>query len=350
MRARAIRRGAEPRSDAATVTGAVRPSVAALVFLRGRDADGRLRELVAERAQVRPVLGALAAALLGRARLRAAGLSLPGRLEPRAPRGGRAGRARVGAGVAGSRGAAVAAGSRACGRGLLERGAPDRGRRHPGERGRLPRDGARAHAAGGEGAAAGGGFSRREPGARTARGAGCRARGLLASRGDEVGGGAGAGASHGRRGAGRLAGAASRSALGGWRLRGARAAYSVARARAGAARSPGGSSRGATAMLRAHFEAGTDCAWHGGAAQRRRGVERDGSHPRFRCVHGSANLQSHTLPLGVRAGRGSEPTTLCAYHHHRGVHAGSLAIRGRAPDALVYRLGVGRFRSGDVMD
>jgi len=64
MRARAIRRGVKPRSDAATPAG--RSSVATLVFLRGRDADGRLRELVAERTQVRPVLGSLAAALLGR--------------------------------------------------------------------------------------------------------------------------------------------------------------------------------------------------------------------------------------------------------------------------------------------
>jgi len=66
MRARAIRRGAEPRSDVAATATARRPSVAALVFLRGRDADGRLRELVAESAQARPVLGALAAALLSR--------------------------------------------------------------------------------------------------------------------------------------------------------------------------------------------------------------------------------------------------------------------------------------------
>ena len=65
MRARAIRRGAEPRSvGAAAPVG--RTSVAALVFLRGRDADGRLRELGAQRAQVRPVLGAVAAALLDR--------------------------------------------------------------------------------------------------------------------------------------------------------------------------------------------------------------------------------------------------------------------------------------------
>jgi len=70
MRARAIRRGVDPRSEAvagaATAPSTGRPSVAALVFLRGRDADGRLREFVAERAQARPVLGALAAALLSR--------------------------------------------------------------------------------------------------------------------------------------------------------------------------------------------------------------------------------------------------------------------------------------------
>jgi len=64
MRARAIRRGVRPRSADGAATPAGRPSVVALVFLRGRDADGRLRELVAERAQARPVLGALAAALL----------------------------------------------------------------------------------------------------------------------------------------------------------------------------------------------------------------------------------------------------------------------------------------------
>ena len=64
MRVRAIQRGVELRSGADAITRAGRPSTAALVFLRGRDADGRLRELLAERAQARPVLGELAAALL----------------------------------------------------------------------------------------------------------------------------------------------------------------------------------------------------------------------------------------------------------------------------------------------
>jgi hypothetical protein len=74
----------------------------------------------------------------------------------------------------------------------------------------------------------------------------------------------------------------------------------------------------------------------------------------FRCtVPGCTarrNLQSHHIHF--RSARGPDVawnrTTLCAYHHRRGVHAGSLAIRGRAPDALVYTLGVGRFGSGDV--
>ncbi|NIQ88841.1 MAG: hypothetical protein GWN93_07040, partial [Deltaproteobacteria bacterium] len=80
MRARAIQGGAEPRSDDATRAAipAGRPSVAALVFLRGRDADGRLRELVAERAQARPVLGALAAALLNGRGYEPLGFRCPG--------------------------------------------------------------------------------------------------------------------------------------------------------------------------------------------------------------------------------------------------------------------------------
>jgi hypothetical protein len=76
----------------------------------------------------------------------------------------------------------------------------------------------------------------------------------------------------------------------------------------------------------------------------------------FRCtVPGCTarrNLQSHHI--WFRSARGPDVawnrTTLCAYHHHRGVHAGSMTLRGRAPDELVYTLGVGRFRSGDVVE
>ena len=74
----------------------------------------------------------------------------------------------------------------------------------------------------------------------------------------------------------------------------------------------------------------------------------------FRCtVPGCTarrNLQSHHIRFRSACGPDVawNRTTLCAYHHHRGVHARKLAIRGRAPDGLVYTLGVGRFGSGDV--
>ena len=68
MRARALRPcpdvplpASEPR-----IPPVRSPTRAALVFLRGRDADGRLRELVRARARVRPRLGALAEAVVQR--------------------------------------------------------------------------------------------------------------------------------------------------------------------------------------------------------------------------------------------------------------------------------------------
>ena len=74
----------------------------------------------------------------------------------------------------------------------------------------------------------------------------------------------------------------------------------------------------------------------------------------FRCTVPACtarrNLQSHHIVFRSAGGpdRPWNRTTLCAFHHHRGVHAGRVRIRGRAPDRLVYTLGVGRFRSGDV--
>jgi hypothetical protein len=77
--------------------------------------------------------------------------------------------------------------------------------------------------------------------------------------------------------------------------------------------------------------------------------ERDG----WRCTAPGCSarrgLQSHHIVFRS-AGGADEPwnrTTLCAFHHHRGVHAGRLRIRGRAPGDLVYELGFGRLRSGD---
>jgi len=81
--------------------------------------------------------------------------------------------------------------------------------------------------------------------------------------------------------------------------------------------------------------------------------ERDG----WRCtVPGCTarrNLQSHHIVFRSAGGPDvpGNRTTLCASHHHRGVHAGTqrtVGIRGRAPDDLIYTLGVGRFRSHDV--
>jgi hypothetical protein len=81
--------------------------------------------------------------------------------------------------------------------------------------------------------------------------------------------------------------------------------------------------------------------------------ERDG----FRCaVPGCTcrrNLHSHHLRLRSRGGPDvpENRITLCAQHHQRGVHGGTLRIGGRAPDQLVYELGADppeRFRSGDL--
>jgi hypothetical protein len=78
--------------------------------------------------------------------------------------------------------------------------------------------------------------------------------------------------------------------------------------------------------------------------------ERDG----FRCTvpacSARRNLHSHHIRFRS-AGGPDEPwnrTTLCAFHHERGVHTGAIGIRGQAPHELTYLLGVGRFRSGDI--
>jgi len=82
--------------------------------------------------------------------------------------------------------------------------------------------------------------------------------------------------------------------------------------------------------------------------------ERDG----WRCsVPGCTarrNLQSHHIRFRS-AGGPDEPwnrTTLCAHHHHRGVHGGTVGIHGIAPDGLVFELGGPggeRYFSGDVL-
>ena len=82
--------------------------------------------------------------------------------------------------------------------------------------------------------------------------------------------------------------------------------------------------------------------------------ERDG----WRCtVPGCTarrNLQSHHIRFRS-AGGSDEPwnrTTLCAHHHQRGVHGGSVRISGLAPDGLLFELGGPggeRYLSGDLL-
>jgi hypothetical protein len=77
--------------------------------------------------------------------------------------------------------------------------------------------------------------------------------------------------------------------------------------------------------------------------------ERDGVRCTVPGCSARRNLQSHHIVFRSRGGPDApwNRTTLCAWHHQRGVHEGRISIRGRAPERLVHELGVGRFRSGD---
>ncbi|MDJ0865602.1 MAG: HNH endonuclease signature motif containing protein [Myxococcota bacterium] len=80
--------------------------------------------------------------------------------------------------------------------------------------------------------------------------------------------------------------------------------------------------------------------------------ERDGWRCTAPACSARRNLQSHHVWFRA-AGGPDEPwnrTTLCAFHHLRGVHGGRMRVSGRAPDGLSYELGFGRFRSGDVRE
>ena len=72
--------------------------------------------------------------------------------------------------------------------------------------------------------------------------------------------------------------------------------------------------------------------------------ERDG----WRCtVPGCSsyrNLHDHHIRFRSAGGSDDEAnrTTLCAWHHLRGVHAGRVRLTGRAPEGLRFELGVRR--------
>lgn len=86
-------------------------------------------------------------------------------------------------------------------------------------------------------------------------------------------------------------------------------------------------------------------------------VERDG----YRCaVAGCTSRRSlHDHHVTFRSAGGSDAPdnriTLCAFHHQRCLHAGLLRDSGRAPDHLVFELGLRpdgpslvRYRPGDI--
>jgi hypothetical protein len=86
-------------------------------------------------------------------------------------------------------------------------------------------------------------------------------------------------------------------------------------------------------------------------------IERDG----YRCtVPGCTsrrNLHDHHIVFRSRGGpdTASNRITLCAFHHQRCLHVGLMRVQGRAPEGLVFELGLRpgcpplvRYLSGDI--
>ena len=89
--------------------------------------------------------------------------------------------------------------------------------------------------------------------------------------------------------------------------------------------------------------------WLGMAEAGREVFERDGWQCTVPACTARRNLHSHHIVY--RSHQGSDDpsnlTTLCAWHHHRCVHRGTIRMRGRAPDDLAFNLPVGPFVSCD---
>ena len=67
-------------------------------------------------------------------------------------------------------------------------------------------------------------------------------------------------------------------------------------------------------------------------------------------------LEAARLQSKPRSRPGRAPRTRCAFHHQRGIHARTMRCSGRAPEGLVFELGVRangppllRARAGDVL-
>jgi hypothetical protein len=94
------------------------------------------------------------------------------------------------------------------------------------------------------------------------------------------------------------------------------------------------------AMFEHAFEVWSPHAPH--VPRAHRVFERDG----WRCTAPGCssyrNLQDHHVVFRSLGGSGalSNRTTLCAWHHLRGVHAGIIRCAGDAPDHLVFELGL----------
>jgi hypothetical protein len=86
--------------------------------------------------------------------------------------------------------------------------------------------------------------------------------------------------------------------------------------------------------------------WQPRRGRRARRAERVYARDGWRCtVPGCSsyrNLQDHHIVFRSRGGSEalSNRTTLCAWHHLRGVHAGRVRCAGTAPDALRFELGL----------
>jgi hypothetical protein len=86
-------------------------------------------------------------------------------------------------------------------------------------------------------------------------------------------------------------------------------------------------------------------------------IERDGYCCAVPGCTSRRNLQDHHLRFRSAGGSDAPDNriALCAFHHQRCLHAGLLRVRGRAPDGLVFELGLRpgasplvRYRSGDI--
>ena len=86
-------------------------------------------------------------------------------------------------------------------------------------------------------------------------------------------------------------------------------------------------------------------------------IERDGYLCAIPGCTSQRSLHDHHVVYRSRGGGDEELNrlTLCAFHHQRCVHAELLRVTGRAPDALVFELGLRpgaapllRYRSGDI--